>query len=650
MKKLIIPIILFLGISINAGAQEKSAKEKRGDKYTFNYSYDKAIEKYTHTKNLSVEGQRNLAESYRNLDSNVKCEETYAKLISSLEGVLPQDYFNYSMVLKTNGKYVESLKMMDKFQQLKPEDLRAKDYAANKNNFQGMLKDSGQYKITHLDANTAAEDFGPCYYQNKIVFASTRTNKFMARDDNWHRQPYLDMYVSEIEGGQLKAPVSFDKKLNGRMHDGPASFNKAGTLMAFTRNNYHDKTKDRVVELQIYFSNNKDGKWSDPEPCALNNPAYSVGHPSLTADGNTMYFTSDMPGGFGGADIYRSTKDQYGTWSKPENLGDKVNTESDELFPFFEENTQILLFSSNGRFGLGGLDIFISEMSGKNKGRVYNAGSPLNTSFDDFAIIADSTMSKGYFSSNRIGGSGSDDIYSIDFLQPKAVNKKIEGIAKDNNGKPVPNTFITLLYDNDIIVDTFTTKDNGAYSFGVDTDRNFKLIGKKESYLDGNNVASTFGKEVIVKADLTLLKKEEPLAKKLKKNANLAEVLALNNIYFDLDKSNIRPDAQAELDKIVKIMNDYPTMVVELSSHADCRASIKYNQILSDKRAKKSVDYIKRRITNPSRITGKGHGKTDIDNVCPCEGEIASTCSEQEFQKDRNTEFLIKNEVLTSEK
>src|SRR6185437_874863 len=198
--------------------------------------------------------------------------------------------------------------------------------------------------------------------------------------------------------------------------------------------NYELKKKDRVVNLEIYFRNYKDGKWSKPEAFILNNKDYSVGQPCLTADGSTMYFTSNMPGGYGGTDIYRIKKDEKGTWGTPENMGNKLNTEGNEMFPFFEENNGVLFFASDGRFGLGGLDIFICLINDTKVGTVYNAGSPLNTQYDDFALITDDKFKTGYFSSNRSGGSGDDDIYAVDILKGLNIGKQIKGFAKDKEG------------------------------------------------------------------------------------------------------------------------------------------------------------------------------------------------------------------------
>lgn len=641
MKNIFIPLIIFTCISISAIAQEKTRKEKQGDKYSFNYSFDKAIDSYTHAKPLSTEGQRRLAESYHNLGQNTESEVTYAKLISAQSGVLPEDYFNYAMVLKANGKYSEASKSMDKFYEFKPNDLRAKDHFANKDNMTNLLKDDGRYKIENLNINTDADDFGTCYYKNALVFSSSRASvKMIKRKYNWNGKPFLNMFMAEIDGSQLKKPEIFDKSMKGKMHEGPASFSNNSTYMAFTRNFSKDKSKDKIVELQICFSTYKDGNWSKPEPFIYNNSECSLGHPCLTSDGNTMYFTSDMPGGFGGSDLYKTIRDAKGTWGKPENLGNKINTEGDEMFPFIEETNGVMFFTSNGRSGLGGLDIFICSISNTGFSNVINAGSSLNTQYDDFALIIDNKLNKGYFSSNRINGSG-DNIFSVELLKALEISKRISGFAKNKEGNPVPRTFITLKDDKGKVLDTLTTKDDAAFTFLVESNKKYKLTGKKESFIDGDSITDTFGKELIVHADVILLTKKETIAKKIQTETDLGKIIEFNNIYFDLDKFNIRADAEPELNKIVAIMNEYPNMTIELGSHTDCRESKYYNQVLSNKRAQSSTDYIRKRITKPQRITGKGYGKNKLINNCACDGDVISDCSEETHQKNRRTEFTI---------
>lgn len=414
-------ILLVAGILFGSTlvAQEKTVDERRGDRYHFNYNYTRAIRAYTSTNQLTSGGQRALAESYRKLDQNEDAEAAYASLIVTGTGIIPEDYYNYAMVLKSNGKYSESNLWMQKFAELKPSDVRVLDYWENRSRLAGLLINNPELDIEHQTFNTDASDFGTTFFDNSVLFASTRSNRklFVSRY-NWTHQPFWDLYSSEINDGQLQTPTLFAPNLNGKLHDGPASFSNQNSFMAFTRNHYRDKSTDKVVELQIWFSTLRDGKWSNPEPFAHNNNAYSVGHPCLSPDGKSMYFSSDMPGGVGGTDIYKSTKNSIGAWDFPQNLGNTINTEGDETFPYYIGTSQILLFSSNGRFGLGGLDVFVSHLQGNLFSPPYNPGAPLNTRYDDFAAIVDSDMNHGYFTSNRPDGNGSDDIYALTLKEP----------------------------------------------------------------------------------------------------------------------------------------------------------------------------------------------------------------------------------------
>lgn len=654
MKKLFILIIAFMCLSISAEAQEKSRKELKGDQYTFNYSYDKAILIYKHTKDLTMDGKRNLAVAYQKTGDFAKAESVYADIIKSSSGIIPEDYYNYSMLLKSAGKYFEANIQMDQFAKLKPYDLRVIDYMANKDNLQKYLIDMNEFNVTVMKINSNDQDFAPAFFKNQIVFASTRAKMRMIKKSyNLNGKPFLNMYVSKLNEEQLKSPKIFDKGLNTKLHDGPASFNKEGTFMAYTRNHNHDKSEDKVVELQIFFSTFIDGKWTTEIPFNQNNESFNVAHPSLSADGKTMFFVSDMPGGYGGTDIYRTIQNDKGEWVKPENLGDQINTEGDEIFPYLVEEKGVLFFSSNGRFGLGGQDIFIVKIDEAGVLQIQNAGIPLNSQYDDFAVIANPSTKKGYFTSNRTGGSGDDDIYGVEFKNLFDVVYSIEGIAKDEKNNPIPNTSVFLQDLNGITIDTMMSNENGAFSFIVDVNKKFKLIGKKELYNDGENFANTLGKEAVVKVDLILLKKEEDkpkedfltqkevIQKQIETEKDLKKIANLENIYFDLGKYNLRPDAIIELDKIVVIMNDHPTLCIEISSYTDCRESKEFNMVLSDQRANSSARYIKQRISHPERVSSKGYGEAYLTNGCKCEGDIVSDCPESEHQLNRRSEFMI---------
>lgn len=643
MNKLLLSLILILGFGFTASADPKSRRELRGDKHFFVYRFEKAIDAYTHTKSLTTEGQRRLAKSYWNLGQHEQAESAYARLVNCTD-CTGEDFYSYAMILKANGKIDQSDLWMDKFATTNPDDLRAKDYKANQAKRSQLSKDDGKYKVDYLSINTEDDDYGTSYFNNQIVFASSRAKpKMIVKKYNWTGKAFGDIFVADVDGNQLKDPENFGKKLNGKMHDGPVCFSRNNTYLAFTRNNYETERKDRVINLEICFSTLTDGKWSDPEPFYLNNIDYSVGHPSLSADGNTMYFSSNKSGGYGGADIYKVSRNAQGTWGAAENMGTEINTEGDEMFPFFEEKNGILFFASNGRFGLGGLDIFVCPMDGANPGRVINAGAPMNTTADDFALIVDSSLDKGYLSSNRAGGKNGDDIYAVDILDGFDIGKKIKGIAKDKNGKIIPGTFVTLFDDNNNVLDTVTTKSDGAYAFFADKNKTMKLTGQKEAYTDGTSPVSTYVPAYIITVDMVLLdeEKEVTIVKAAPVGTDLGVLLVLNPIYFDLNQSFIRADAETELLKIVKTMNANPTMVVEISSYADCRESDEYNQSLSNRRAQSSVEFIKSRITKPERISGKGYGESKLVNDCACDGAEVSSCSEAEHQKNRRTEFRI---------
>jgi outer membrane protein OmpA-like peptidoglycan-associated protein len=506
MKKVVFFIIaLCFNISVYS---QVSTKEIKANKYFERFSYSQAIERYEAIKDLSINGKRNLAVSYYNVNNFPKSKEVFEQFINTPDANA-EDVFMYASVLRINGNYDESLIWLDKFKNLKPNDNRSKIYSKTITDLPKLHKDEGRYKIVSLNINTAEQDFGPAYYLNKIVFASSKEGvKSVKRSYNWNNKPFLNIYEADrTSDEQLKSPKQFRKDLNKIMHEGPASFNAEGTYMAFNRNNYKEKSSDGAIKLEIFFSTkNEKGEWQKEEPFKLNNKEYNVGHPFLSANGNTMYFSSDMPGGFGGADIYKIEKNANGEWGDAINLGDAINTESDEMFPFFQEELGILFFASKGHIGLGGLDIYLSPLSNGKFSKVYNAGFPLNTQYDDFALIIDAKMQKGYFSSNRTGGAGDDDIYAFELLKPFVFGKILKGIAKDQEGTLLANTKIELWDENGNIIQTIETNENANYEFTVEADKEYKLKGSKSDYFDALNSANTKTNDDIIYSDLILEK------------------------------------------------------------------------------------------------------------------------------------------------
>ena len=727
MKTIKYITLLFVILYAFAGnAQTK--KITKGDKSYDVYSYEECINKFEGVTNKSIELKRKLAESYLKTGDYFNAEK-YSGEVAQSDKSNSEDIYNYASVLKINKKYDEADTWMNKFYQLEQGDSRAKMFVQNKGIINDLLNDREQFIIKNLGINMSAQDFGTSYYgKDQVVFASTRPSaKLFKRIWNWNELPFLDLYVADIQRTQLENVKQFKKKFNKKYHEGPASFDKTGNFMAFTLNNYENKSKDGVVKLQIYTSEKKGKKWQEPVSLNFNNSEYSVGHPALTEDGEIMYFASNMPGGFGGTDIYISKRNDDGTWNEPVNLGKPVNTEGNEMFPFIHKNG-ILFFASDGHPGLGGLDIFMTKKSENEWLQPQNLGVPVNSNFDDFAFIIDDITESGFFSSNREDGKGNDDIYSFKLVKKLSFDIIIQGKVKDNYGNILANTNVSLFDQENNPVKTVNTDAKGNYEFKahqnelysvkaekpkyqsdeknidtkgkssvsadlvleklpdfivsvfiVDTDSKNKLSAVKIVSINNKSAeketltSSEYGKFLIKlpdyklydSIDYTFITEKEGYASKtvdfkqiLKKfgeynteiqmnkislGGDLGKIIEINPIYFDFNKYNIRPDAAFELDKIVKIMNEYPTMEIELSSYTDCRGSSIYNRNLSDRRAKASADYIKKRISKPTRINGQGYGETQPVNDCACEGGRGRglECTEEQHQQNRRTEFKI---------
>lgn len=726
-------------------AQVTTPRQKKADNLFNNYSYTKAIDKYLSISDKDLSVKQNLAEAYYHL-SDFEKSEKWSKEVMNTTGFTPEDVRKYAYVLRINQNYPESENVMNQYYDLMSSDSRAIQAKNKMNTYPNILKDKRQFSIKNLQMNGPAEEFGPNFYKDEVVFASSRGPKnIIGRKWNGNNYPYLNFFRgTEDENMELNDIKQFHNKVNKKWHEGPVSFNEEGTYMAYTKNYYKGLSEDKTRKLMLFTSEYKDEKWTEGVGMTFNSPEYSVGHATLSPDGKTMYFASDMPGGFGSIDIYKITR-EGDTWSEPVNLGPKVNTEGREMFPFIDYKGKTLFFASDGHYGLGGLDLFMSSVGSSSYSTPRNIGFPINGSHDDFAMIIDENFTKGYFSSNRPDGHGDDDIYSFKMLKPFC--KPLKGTAKDKTTLLALAGVNVNLYNKDgEVIETVETLEDGTYEFCIDDKETYALKGTKEDYTSGENSANmnTEADEVVadvllsqapdfilvdvvtdrqtgatlsnVKATMTscdgsfekvyytsnagdftrelsekqlndemcfkvLYEKagyeskavdynfilDHPgqynIAEQLVKQGNsivgsnvggstvgvnpnyqggtATDEIVINPIYFDLDKCNIRPDAKVELDKIVKLMTEYPNLTIELSSHTDCRARKKYNQVLSDCRAKTSLQYIQARIANPDRIYGQGYGESRLTNGCACEPTNASNCSDAEHQLNRRTEFII---------
>lgn len=349
---------------------------------------------------------------------------------------------------------------------------------------------SRMFKVKNLEINTDQQDFGAVFYKEKIVFASTNANaKFISRTWDKNGLPYLDLYIADLDENMEFVKIkNFSNKVNKKYNEGPVTFSEDGNFMIYTTNKYtKDKSHDTLI-LELYSSRLVGEDWVDETALPFNNDKYSVGHGSLSPDGKMLFFASNMPGGFGGVDIYVSFY-QKGKWSKPQNLGKRINTEGNEMFPFYHESG-ILFFSSDGHKGLGGLDVFLSDVSKIDYPTIpKNLGGSLNSSSDDFSFILDKEQKKGFFSSNRKSGKGNDDIYYYDMLSPIILHQTITGIAYNLTDKTkLPGVNIYLIDQNNNIVDTVETNSNGTYEFTLeDKVGEYTIIGEKDDYISDTN-------------------------------------------------------------------------------------------------------------------------------------------------------------------
>ncbi|MDO9261842.1 MAG: OmpA family protein [Flavobacteriaceae bacterium] len=503
-----------------------------------------------------------------------------------------------------------------------------------------MAQSNKTYKIKNIDVNTKYSDFGASFYGDyKLIYTSAKRglgNNAAIWNEN--KQPFLDLYLADVNpNGEISDSKRLSEIINSKFHEGTVAVSSDLRTIYFTRDNYfkNKKLKDQknYVNLGIYVSHlDNKGDWSSIESLPFNNKDYSCGHPSLSSDGKRLYFSSDMPGGYGKTDLYYVEIKSDGNYGLPVNLGKIINSAGHDKFPFIgDDNT--LYFSSDGRKGLGKLDVYAISLNNGNKLEPYHIEAPINSSADDFAFVIDFTNNKGYFSSNREGGKGDDDIYFFEANQILAdCNQKVHGKVFEYNKKTnLAGTEIVLYDENGDKLKSVTVNQDAGFSFELECRKNYQLVANKKGYTETIKKITTTD-ENLKTYDLTIeLPKEEFVS------VNNKLMIKINPIYFDLNSSFIRKDAEDELKKVVDIMIRFPDVIIECGSHTDARASEHYNMWLSERRAKNTINYILSKGISPDRITGKGYGKSQLINNC----KEVSLCSEAQHQLNRRTEFVV---------
>lgn len=721
-------IILFFAVYLTLYTAAQTAALKKANKFYGTQAYAQAIplyEKAYQTDSSNKLILSNLGDCYRltnNTGGQLKC---YGGLIKYGKAE-PVHKLYYGQALMESGQNSEAKIYLDQF----TDDARGKELSSSYEKIKLYTKNADAYKVEIAVFNSPQNDFCAVNFNNTVVFASSRNKtKWINVKHAWTNDSYLNLYSTEKIENIDSEPVVFMADLDSKFNDGPVSFSKDFNTVYFTRNNYSKKSisKDGTYKLKIFEAGMNQNGFDRVTVLPFNNNDFNCAHPCMSSDGTTLYFASDMEGGKGGMDIYRSIKSTDGSWSKPENMGDKVNTAGNELFPFIASNG-LLYFSSNGHDGLGGLDIYETKLKDNKAGRIYNMGEPVNSKNDDFGIFLGADNKTGFISSNRKNGGMDDNVYNFQILREVKRGKEILIVTKDKeSGDIIPNTVIKINSES------VTTNEKGEYATTVEEDLNYNLLVEKEDYYKLEDSVSTktspddtFTKNLLLEKDpklsllalvadaksntplegvkITLkelpsnepfdtyttsvsgdyrkplkgkkvgdkisysimLEKEKYLTKtvtfiydikkpgeininesmdlkigKVEVGMDLAKMIDIKPIYFDLGKFAIRKDASTELDKVVAVMKEYTNMFVQLGSHTDCRGNAKANIALSDKRAKASAAYIVKKGIEKTRITAKGFGESKLLNNCACEGKVLPTCPEEEHTKNRRTEFLI---------
>lgn len=583
---------------------------------------------------------------------NARYEEAgkhYARLFNDYadDEIAAEYYYRYAQTLQHTGNEVASKRYYDQFVGKAGRQTQIAQFRKDEESLKKQIQEnSGRYaELTNLPINTPYADYGSFVYNNELYFTSARdTGSISKKVHTWTNEAFTSLYrypLNDVDDNKQKV-----KRLKGdvksKLNEATAVITKDGQTMYFTRNNIIHNTQkydsDKNTKLKIYRAKLKEGKWTEIEELPFNNDGFSTAHPVLSPDEKLMYFVSDRPGGFGNSDLWRIAIHDNGTFGGPENLGPAINTEARETFPFITENNE-LYFSSDGRVGLGGLDVYaVKTKSDGSFGEVQNVGEPINSKSDDFAYYVDNETGQGFFSSNREGGKGNDDIYS--FAEKRKLQLEcIQGLIVtviDGKTKNVISDAGLTLYDI-LFKDQHSqsTYHNGTYSFDKDFDcsTSYRIKAQKEGYQTAETETYLSGKTGITYVTLVL----EPEKTPVKKGDDLFKVLNLNPIYFDLDKSNIRPDAAAELAKVLAVLEEYPTMRIDIRSHTDSRASHKYNDQLSDRRAKSTRAWLMDQGIEATRLTAKGYGERELINKC----KDGVKCSEEEHQANRRSEFII---------
>ncbi len=733
-KQMYLVALLLLAATVG---WSQNPKLKKADRFFEARKHKEAIELYQEVlaKNDLPDVKVKLADAYRKILDYANAEHWYSQAVASPD-VNPLAFYYYARILQYNNKCNEAEQWYQQYLRLRPYDARKKQlqracaYADEL-----MKKNTNVYSIHLGEFNSPSSDFGPAFYKNGLVFASVGNHG------------YFDLQFVEIKKQQQAIEYGqrqrFSDKLRSQYHDAMVTFNADFTEVFLTRSRKNELTELKEFKpLEIVRAQNvNDSTWSALESLPFNSNDYSVAHPALTPDGNRLFFSSNMPGGFGGRDLYFSEKID-GQWGMPINLGPYINTEGDELFPYYQGNR--LYFASDGQLGLGGMDLFYTQdLSNGDWSEVENLGAPINSPYDDYGIVIQSNGQLGYFTSNRPGGAGSDDIYSfvqnqsqivLEFVNAannqaltevaitqtdgtsvfvkkeanqafinliggqcvnftfelKGYNAAIKEICATQEGQQKitirlrreithlvgqvldqntnqPISGVNLKLEGKDCGTLFITSDvNGKYDIPLKEECCYQIRAEKNNFFTQNVTEPvctegiygaiekniylqpfTVPKETATPKAVASVVKTDFAPEEVKnftrsaKNYENGSIAYLLNLYYDSGHASVRKEALPELEKLLRLLQDNPNLIVEISSHTDSRGDARYNQKLSQRRADAVSSWLVQRGIKKERLVAIGYGENKLINPC----EIEEDCSEEAHQMNRRTEFRVLGKI-----
>ncbi len=605
-------------------AQSKATK--KADKHYARFEYTSAIEAYlkvVEKKQGDSYVYKQLADSYYNVFNSAEAVKWYQKTIKDNPDA--ETHFRYAQMLKAQGKYEDANQQMALFASKNPSDSRAIAFKENPNYLPKLQDKKKLFDVTPLDISSDKSDFGPVLYKDGLYFTSARNST--RRTFKWTDEPYLDIYRANVnKDGSITNPEEV-KGLNTQWHDGPVVFTADGNTAYLASETFNQKkgfekdkeSNSKFGNVSLYKITKLNGQWDNNNitPLPFSSIEYATSNPSLSADGKTLFFSSNMPGGMGGNDIWKVKINQDGTFGTPENLGAKINTAGDESFPSILEDNKTLYFASSGHQGLGGYDVFMADLS---KGTVpVNLGKPVNSEKDDFSFTFNTEKNMGFMASNR---SGIDNLYKAIPVCGVSVNALV---TDAKTGEPLQGASVSIIDAKKNVIATQETDANGTVNYYVECEKGYTLQVVKDGY-EGTreDVAPSKGEQRDVKLAM------QPIEVIITPPA-----IVLNEVFFEYDKSNITAEGAFELDKLVQVMNDNPAMEIMIKAHTDNRGEDKYNLKLSERRAKATLEYVISKGINKERISAKGYGESEPKVAC------TENCTEEQHAENRRSEFLI---------